>query len=79
VGDLVWEVERILKREIVSYTRKVRGRNQQLKELWDCVNWKGCAGDENTWKPGEGMTNAQEEVERFLGENLEMPGPRDVE
>jgi len=28
-----------------------------MKELLYCVKWKGCAEDENTWKPPEGMKN----------------------
>ena len=32
-GDLEWEIERIVKSEIISYTRKVRGRNKPMKEL----------------------------------------------
>jgi len=50
-----------------------------MKELQYCVNWRGCAEDENTWEPPEGMKNAQEEVERFQRENPEMPGPTEVE
>jgi len=50
-----------------------------MKELRYFVKWKGCAEDENTWEPPEGMQNAQEEVERFHRENPEMPGPREVE
>jgi len=78
-GDLEWEVERIVKSEIISYMRKVRGRNKPMKELRYFVKWKGCAEDENTWEPPEGMMNAQEEVERFHRENPEMPGPSEVE
>jgi len=78
-GDLGWEVERIVKSKIISYTRKVRGRNEGLKDLLSFVKWEGCAEDENTWEPHEGMKNAQEEVERFHRENTEMPGPREVE
>jgi len=78
-GDLEWEVERIVKREIISYTRKVRGRNKTMKELRYFVKWKGCAEDDNTWEPAEGMGNAQEEVERFHRESPEMPGPGEVE
>jgi len=77
--DLEWEVERIVKSEIISYTRKVRGRNKPMKELRYFVKWKGCAEDKNTWEPPEGKKNAQEEVERFHRENPEMPGPREVE
>jgi len=78
-GDLEWKIERIVKSEIISYTRKVRGRNKLIKELRYFVKWKGCAEDTNTWEPPEGMRNAQEEVERFQRENLEMPGLREVE
>jgi len=78
-GDLEWEVERIVKRGFISYTRKVSGRNKLMKELRYFVKWKGCAEDENTWEPPEGMKNAQEEVERFHRKNAEMQGPREVE
>jgi len=50
-----------------------------MKELPYIVKWKGCAADEDTWEPPEGMRNAQEQVERFHRENPEMPGPREVE
>jgi len=78
-GDLEWEVERIVKTEIISYARKVRGRNKPMQELRYFVKWKGCAEDENTWEPPEGMKNGQEEVETVHRENPEMPGPREVE
>ena len=78
-GDLEWEVERIVKSVIISYTRKVRGRNKVMKELRYFVKWKGCAEDENIWEPAEGMKNPQEEVERFHRESPEMPGPREVQ
>jgi len=77
--DLEWEVERIVKSEIISYTRKVRGRNKPMKELRYVVKWKGCGEDENTWEPPEAMKNEHEEVERFHRENPEMPGPGEVE
>jgi len=32
-GDLEWEVERIVKSEVITYTRKVERRNQEFKEL----------------------------------------------
>ena len=78
-GELEWEVQRIIKSEIIWYTRKVRGRNKQMKELPYFVKWKGCAEDENTWEPPEGMNNAQEYVERFHGAKPEMPGQKEVE
>lgn len=74
-GDLEWEVERIVKSEIISYTRKVHGRNKPMKELWDFMKWKGGADDENTWEPHKGMKNTQEEVEQFHRQNPEMPAP----
>jgi len=64
-GALEWEVERIIKSKIISYTRKVRGRNKQMKELRYFVMWKGCAEDANAWEPPEGMKKAEEEVKRF--------------
>ena len=79
IGDLELEVERIFKSEIITSTRKVRGRNKTIKELRYFVKWKGWAEDENTWEPREGRQNPQEEVERFHRENTEMPGPREVE
>ena len=78
-GDLEWEIEKIVKSEIISYTRKIRGRNKVINELRYFVKWKGCAEDENTWEPPEGMKNAQEGVVRFHRENPEMPGPDEVE
>jgi len=69
----------MVKSEIISYMRRVRGRNKTMKELRYFVKWKGCAEDENTGEPLEGMRKAQEEVERFHRENTEMPGPRKVE
>ena len=77
-GDLEWEVERMVRSEIISYTGKVRGRNKPIKELRYFVKWKGWGEDENTWEPPEGMKNAQEELERFHRGNPEMPGPREV-
>jgi len=70
---------RIVKSEIISYTRKVRGRNQLMKEVRYFVKWKGCTEDENTWGPPGRMKNAREEVERFHRENPEMSCPREVE
>ena len=64
---------------MISYTRKVRGRNKPMRELRCFVKWKGCAEDENTWEPREGIQNAQEEVERFHRENTGMPGQREIE
>jgi len=78
-GDLAWEVERIIKGEIISDTRKFPGRNKPMKELRYFVKWNGCAADENTWESREGMKNAEEEVERLHSENPEMPGTREAE
>jgi len=78
-GDLEWEVERIVKSEVITYTRKVGRRNQEFKELHYFIKWKGCAEDENTWEPPEGLRNAQELVEEFHRQNPEMPGLAAVE
>ena len=72
-GDLEWEVEKIIKSEIISYERRVRGRPRTLQELRYFVKWKGCSEDENTWEPPEHLGNAQELVEQFHLENPEMP------
>jgi len=47
-GDLQWEVERVVKSEVITYTRKVGRRNKEFKELRYFIKWKGCAEDENT-------------------------------
>jgi len=72
-------VKQIVKSEIISYTRKVRGRNKRMRELRYCVKWKGCSEDENTWEPPESLENTQEVMERFHEENPDMPSRADVE
>jgi len=74
-GDLEWEVEKIVKSEIITYTRKVRRVNKEFKALRYFVKWAGCSEDENTWEPPEGLGNAREVFEKFHWENPEMPGP----
>ena len=78
-GELEWEVEKIVKSEIITYTRKVRRVDKEFKELCYFVNWAGCSEDENTWEPPEGLVNAREIVEKFHRENLGMLGPNLVE
>ena len=78
-GDSEWGKERIVKCEIISYTRKARGRKKPMKKLRYFVKWRGSAEDENTWEPRQGMKNAQQEVERFHRENLGMPSLGEVE
>jgi len=68
------ELERIVKSEIITYMRKAGRRNKEFKELHYVIKWKGCAEDENTWEPPEGLGNAQELVEEFHRKNPEMPG-----
>ena len=68
-GDMVWEVERIVKSEIITYTRKVRRVSKMIKELRYFVKWAGCPEDKDTWEPLEGLENAREEVERFHKEH----------
>ena len=74
-GDTAWEVEKIVKSEIITYTRKVRRVDKEFKELRYFVKWAGCSEDENTWETLEGLVNAREIVEKFHRENLGMPGP----
>ena len=78
-GDLEWKVERFVKSEIISYMRKVHGRNKQMKGLRYFLKWKGCDEVENTWETTEAMKNRQEEVERFHRKSPEQVGPRGVE
>ena len=61
--DLEWEVEKIVKSEIISYERRVRGRPRTLQELRYFVKWKGGSEDENTCKPPEYLGNVEELVE----------------
>jgi len=72
-------VEQIVKSEIISYTRKVRGRNKRMREVRYFVKWKGCSEDENTWEPSESLENAQELIEGFHEENPDMPSRPDAE
>ena len=53
-GDMEWEVEKIVKSEIITYTRKVRRVDKEFKELDYFVKWAGCSEDENNWEPPEG-------------------------
>ena len=78
-GDMEWEVEGIVKSEVITYTRKVRRVNKEFKELRYFVKWAGCSEDENTWEPAEGLVNAREVVENFHRENPGIPGLNLVE
>jgi len=78
-GDLEWEMEKIIKSEIIAYTRKVCGCNKRMRELRYFVKWKGCSEDENTWELPESLDHAQALVEEFHRENEEMPGRANVE
>jgi len=68
-----------VKTRISTYTRKVRRRNKEFRELRYFIKWKGCPEDENTWEPPEGLGNSQELVEEFHRQNGEMPGLAAVE
>jgi len=72
-------VVKIIRSEIIAYTRKVRGRNKRMPELRYFVKWQRCSEDENTWEPPESLDMAKELVEQFHKENVEMPGRADVE
>lgn len=69
-----FEIERIVKREIISYLGKVWGQNKDMTEVRYFVKWKGCVKDENTWEPLKAAQNGQQEVERFRRESPEMLG-----
>ena len=69
-----WEVEKILKSEIITYTRKVR-----RVELRYFVKWAGYSVDENNWEPPEGLVNDRERVEKFHRANPGMRGPNLVQ
>ena len=68
-GDLEWEVERIVKSEIITHVRR-RCRMQEIRYF---VKWAGYSEDENTWEPPESLENAQELGEGFHRENPDMP------
>jgi len=72
-GDLEWEVEKIIKSEIISYDRRLCGRTWTIEELRYFVKWRGCSEDENTGEPPEYLERAQELVEDFHRENPDMP------
>jgi len=72
-GDLEWEVEKIIKSEIISYDRRVRGRTRTFEELCYFVKWRGCSQDGNTWEPPEHLEQAQELVDEFHRQNPDMP------
>ena len=71
--DLEQEVEKIVKSEVISYERRVRGRTRTFEELHYFVKWKGCSEDENTWEPSEHLEHGKELVQDFHRENQEMP------
>jgi len=77
-GDLEWEIERIVHREIISYKQKVCGRNKLLRDLRYFVKWKGCTEDQHTREAPEGRKNAEKELQRLQHESLEMPGPGEL-
>ena len=78
-GNLKWEVEGIVKSEIISYTRKVGSHNKQMRELRYFVKWIGCSEDENTWEPPESLENAHQLIEGFHEENPDMLSRADFE
>jgi len=71
-GDLEWEQEKIVKREIISYERRVCGNTRTFEELQYFVKWKVCLENENSWEPPEHLEHAKELVEEFHRENADM-------
>jgi len=63
----------MIKSEIISYDRRVRGRTRTFEELRYFGEWRGCWEDENTWEPPEYLERVQELVEDFHTENPDMP------
>jgi len=72
-GDRAWEVEKIVKSEIISHERRVCGSTISIEELRYFVKWKRCSEGENTWEPAEHLEYAKELVEEFHRENPDMP------
>ena len=72
-GDLEYEVERIVNREIRNSTKKINGRNKRVKIQFYLVKWKGYPEDECTWEPGHHLASAEEEVEEFHQNNPQAP------
>ena len=77
--DMEWEVEKIVKSEIITYTRKVRRVEKEFKELCYFVKWAGCSEDENTGEPPAEWVHGREILEKFDRENPGIPGPNLVE
>jgi len=72
-GDLECEVEKVVKSEIISYERRVRGSTRTFEELQYFIKWQGGLEDINTWEPPEHLEHAKELVEEFHRENPDMP------
>jgi len=70
--DLEWEVEKIVKSEIISYERRVRGNTRTFEKPQYILKGKVCLEDENTWEPSKHLEHAKELVERFHRENADM-------
>jgi len=66
-GDLEWEVEKIVKSEIISYERRVRGSTRYFDKLGYFVKWKGCSEDQNTWEPPGHLEDARNWLRNFIG------------
>jgi len=47
-GDLIWQVEKIVKSEVITHKRKVGRCNNEFQELRYFVKWKDFAEDDNT-------------------------------
>ena len=58
-----FEVENILDSKRIK-----RGRNNKLYYL---VHWKGYSPEEDSWEPVEGLTNAQELIDKFHKRHLQ--------
>ena len=62
-GNLDWEVERIVKSEIITYVR----RRRQMQEIRYFVKWASCSEDENTWEAPEIWKTLRKWWRNFIG------------
>jgi len=66
-------VDKFFKTEIISYESMATSEQKTMEQLKYFVKWKGCSQDENTWEPVEHLGHAEELVDQFHIENLEIP------
>ena len=65
IGYLEWEVEKIIKSQIISYDQRIRGRTKSFEELPYFVKWREYSEDTNTWEPPEHLEHGEGIGRRF--------------